>query len=155
MLMLRDLARRDKRALLLSTHDLDLAVRTADRIWLMGTNGAFHVGAPEDLVLSGALRDVFRHEGLDFDAAEGAFRLHRERGQPIAVRTDDDSVLNGLWTRRALERLGFEVTPDPSPEAPRVHVRRERGAAIWALRKAGHDTAHESIETLAAALRDG
>ena len=35
MQLLRRLAHESRRAILLSTHDLDLALRTADRIWLM------------------------------------------------------------------------------------------------------------------------
>ena len=39
MRLLRQLARTTGRAFLLSTHDLDLALRSADRIWLMGGGG--------------------------------------------------------------------------------------------------------------------
>ncbi|MEO0562833.1 MAG: ABC transporter ATP-binding protein, partial [Chloroflexota bacterium] len=50
--LLRNLAAQTGRAILLSTHDLDLALRTADKLWLM-SEGAVRVGTPEDLVLSG------------------------------------------------------------------------------------------------------
>ena len=39
MHILRQLARDTQRAILLSTHDLDLALRNADKIWLMPKGG--------------------------------------------------------------------------------------------------------------------
>jgi iron complex transport system ATP-binding protein len=61
--MLRTLAHETGRAMLLSTHDLDLALRASDRIWLLPKSGALAVGAPEDLVLSGALRSGICQRG--------------------------------------------------------------------------------------------
>jgi iron complex transport system ATP-binding protein len=65
MQLLRQLTRETNQAILLSTHDLDLALRLADKVWLLTTNGILHVGAPEDLVLSGAFADTFNSEGVD------------------------------------------------------------------------------------------
>ena len=39
--------------MLLSTHELDLAMQTADRLALLTVAGALHLGTPEDLVLDG------------------------------------------------------------------------------------------------------
>ncbi|MBO9343739.1 MAG: ABC transporter ATP-binding protein, partial [Roseiflexus sp.] len=54
MRLLRRLAHETQRAMILSTHDLDLALRSADLLWLMAPGGGVHAGAPEDLVLGGA-----------------------------------------------------------------------------------------------------
>ena len=51
MQLLRQLAQQTKKAILLSTHDLDLALRLADKIWLLTADGFLQIGAPEDLVL--------------------------------------------------------------------------------------------------------
>lgn len=145
MLMLRGLTRDRERALLVSTHDLDLALRTADRIWLMGQGGAFHVGSPEELVLSGALDEVFRHEGLDFDASQGAFRLHPATTGTIALRGDG---LSAVWTRRALERVGLAVTPDA-----RDHVTIDAAGRTWQLHRDGETREFSSLGALTDALR--
>jgi iron complex transport system ATP-binding protein len=55
--ILRRLARESGRAVLLSTHDLDLALRGADRLWLLPPGGPIRAGMPEELVL-----DAFRRE---------------------------------------------------------------------------------------------
>jgi iron complex transport system ATP-binding protein len=77
MRLLGRLARTTENAVLLATHDLDLALRSADRIWLLPRGGPLQVGAPEDLILSGAFESVFATEGVAFDRADGSFRLHR------------------------------------------------------------------------------
>lgn len=79
----RELAHTTERAMLLSTHDLDLALRTTDRIWLLPRNGPLTTGVPEDLVLSGAFEAAFTTEGVEFEAELGAFRIRSvARGEP-------------------------------------------------------------------------
>jgi iron complex transport system ATP-binding protein len=150
MRMLRRLAHDGDHALLLSTHDLDLALRTADRIWLMGSDGSFHAGSPEDLVLSGALNRVFGHEGLDFDPAEGAFRLHPEATRRVSLRADG---LTGVWTRRALERLGFDVHGSEAATAEVEVLAAADGRPRWCLRAAEQSSEHHTIYDLSVALR--
>ena len=45
--LLRELAHESGRAMLLSTHDLDLALRASDRIWLLPKNGALSVSSSQ------------------------------------------------------------------------------------------------------------
>ncbi len=105
MQILRRLAHDDGRAILLSTHDLHLAMRSADAIWLLA-NGKLHIGAPEDLVLNGAFAAAFAGEGVTFDPMSGSFHVaHAHRGS-IAVVGDG---VRAVWTARALERVGFQV----------------------------------------------
>ncbi|MBU7585433.1 MAG: ABC transporter ATP-binding protein [Nostoc sp. TH1S01] len=106
MKLLRQLARENQQAILLSTHDLDLALRLADQIWLLTSEGILHIGAPEDLVLSGAFADTFRSEGVEFDIFSGEFHLHTPvKGE---VHVIGDGVAS-IWTIRALQRVGFRV----------------------------------------------
>ena len=70
--LLRRLAQENHQAILLSTHDLDLALRNADRLWLLSADGALYDGAPEDLILNGAFERVFSAEGVTFDSERGS-----------------------------------------------------------------------------------
>ena len=112
MSILRNLAHREGLALLLSTHDLDLALRFADQLWLMSPQGHLVQGAPEALALNGQFAEIFASEKLDWDATAGSFRTH-----PVAclnVRIEGQG-LERVWTQRALERLGFGIAaPDTS-----------------------------------------
>ena len=51
MLLLHRLAHKTGKSILLSTHELDLALQAADRIWLMSNEGVVD-GVPEDLVFN-------------------------------------------------------------------------------------------------------
>ena len=57
-LLLR-LSREAGKTVFLSTHDLELALQIADRIWLMDKGGGVHIGTPEQLTLDGSLERFF------------------------------------------------------------------------------------------------
>lgn len=147
MQVLRRLAHDDRRAILLSTHDLDLALRTADRIWLMTSDGTLTTGAPEDLVLSGAFEAAFHAEGATFDPQTGAFRLHAQPQGSVSVIGDG---LPALWTRRALERAGFAVSDNGSAALARVEIE----AGCWRLTQGDTSVDFGSLYDLVAAIRD-
>ena len=53
MLMMRNLAHNHGKTILLSTHDVSLALKTADTLWLMNTDGSMHTGTAQELTSSG------------------------------------------------------------------------------------------------------
>jgi iron complex transport system ATP-binding protein len=131
MRLLRRLAHETGKAILCSTHDLDLALRCADRVWLMTKDGTFHAGAPEDLVLNGTFAEAFGADGIEFDAMAGSFLVHSPHGGKAELQGDG---VTAVWTRRALERAGFEVVgPSSGRVAARVTAVAEpaTGASEW------------------------
>jgi iron complex transport system ATP-binding protein len=68
MLLLRELAHTRQKSLLLSTHDLELALRYADQLWLMSPAGAIVVGTPDVLKSNNALLHTFASEGVEVSA---------------------------------------------------------------------------------------
>ena len=72
--LLRRLAREQDICVLLSTHDLELALRLADSTWLLDHNGTTRTGAPGALAASGAIGQIFDTDDLHFDPATGTFR---------------------------------------------------------------------------------
>lgn len=119
MQLLGMLARTTRCAVLLSTHDLDLALRVADRLWLLSNEGTLVEGLPEELVLNGALAATFQSEGVEFDPSAGSFRLQRHPCGPIGLQGEG---LKAQWTQRALERVGFEVQMNDSSQPYQVRV---------------------------------
>jgi len=148
MQMLRELARTTNRAILLSTHDLDLALRSADVIWLLPKGGALQVGAPEELVLNGAFAKAFAGEGVEFDSQLGAFRIAQSNQRDIVVTGEGESA---LWTKRALERQGFRVVTQETPDADSVNV-LPNGAG-WQLTTSQTKTHCASLTELLACLK--
>ncbi len=63
MQLLRALAHEQGKAILLSTHDLELALRYADRLWLMPHDGVMAEGTPAELRANGLLLHTFASEG--------------------------------------------------------------------------------------------
>ncbi len=105
--LVRRLAREAGKAVVLSTHDIDHALRYADRLWLMDGEHRFSSGSPEDLAASGAIGRAFASGGLVFDALTGTFRP--ELGaEPRSVEIVGPEGVPREWARRLLERLGFE-----------------------------------------------
>ena len=56
--LLRELSKDANRSILLSTHDLELAMSFADKLWLFSDNEIIE-GLPEDLALNGSIYKVF------------------------------------------------------------------------------------------------
>ena len=80
MLLLSRLAHDMGKCIFLSTHDLDMALQTADRLWLMGKDegataegGNFAVGTPRDL--ADVLPKYFPSQYLSFDAQALRFSI--------------------------------------------------------------------------------
>lgn len=148
MRLLHRLARQTGKAILLSTHELDLALQAADRIWLLPAEGALRTGTPEDLVLSGSFAAAFAREGLAFDAATGTFALHAPTGPAVQLIGDGAAA---FWTRRALEREGF--VPTNAPAGLRVTA-PQAGQAAWLSQAAGQPAqTHATVEDLLQAMR--
>jgi len=64
MRLLRTLAHDRGIAVVLSSHDLDLVVKLADDVWLVGADASFVSGTPADLAATGAFSRVFDPEAL-------------------------------------------------------------------------------------------
>jgi len=71
ILLLRKLTNEWGKTVLLSTHEIDLALRLADSIWLMDLNGGLTVGSPADLIKSGSIQSVFHSDNYGFEAETG------------------------------------------------------------------------------------
>ena len=104
--LLRKAAWEHQKSVLLSTHDINLAMQFADRIWLIGKNREMVTGIPEDLVLQGAFGNFFDRDQTRFDTGTGTFKFQTpEKGR---INTEGEG-LRLAWLIHALERKGFVV----------------------------------------------
>lgn len=107
--LLRHLTRVRRVAVVVSTHDLELALRTADLIWLVLPGGDVTTGAPEDVALSGAISKAFGGDRIRFHPEERAFRLViGEHGTALVTGRG----LPAAMARAVLEREGYVVATD-------------------------------------------
>ncbi len=122
--LLRQLTRERDKCVIYSTHDLDTAINEADRIWLMTEEGIAE-GAPEDLILSGAVARAFESPLLSFSKSEGTFSFIRGRQTGVAL---EGKGLAARLTEKALGRQGYRI----DPEAPlKVTVSVTSGGNEW------------------------
>jgi iron complex transport system ATP-binding protein len=134
----RDLARRSGKAVVLSTHDIDHALRYADSLWLMDRRHRFKSGAPEDLVMAGNIGLAFDGEGFRFDRASGSFRSASTES-PLAVVIAGPEGESRAWTERLAERLGLVPVREArlgEATIARIAIEESRGGPLFAIRPA-------------------
>ncbi len=145
MTILRNLAHREQMGLLLSTHDLDLALRFADRLWMLTSDGELIQGYPEELAMSGEFARIFANENLDWDVELGSFRTHPN---PCLKAHIEGNGIHAIWTRRALERLGFGIANTSEESALCIQISETADRAEWIVDRKGQKTQHTSIRKL-------
>ena len=147
--LLHDLASGHDKAVLTSTHDLDLALRHADRIWLMDDVGRIIQGAPEDLVLNGSFAQTFNRAGVRFDPLSGTFDSQNSGSKSVFLEGVGPEV---VWTRRALHRAGFAVDEEWIPGSPRVCVMPQNDVITWQVELVGQTITFTTVYDLLQSL---
>ncbi len=146
--LLTELSRMKGKTIIFSTHDLNIAIQEADKVWLMLPDGII-TGSPEDLVLNHSFSSIFKETRLQFDEQKGEIRMNRETGKMIYL---DGEGLTGMWTRRALERLGFSIA---AKNRCNIWIRIEPGEEkpTWIVEKRGEIVECNSIYNLSLRLK--
>lgn len=119
--LLKNLCRTDDKAIVMATHELDLALQMADRLLLLNADGHLTEGIPEDLVLNGQLDAVFSFKGYDLKTGKVE---HEQSGRKVGLQGEGHIY---LWTKNALEREGYEVV---NQEDISFHEKNE-GIVTW------------------------
>lgn len=73
--LLKKIAEEQQKGILLSTHELELAIQIADTIWLIDNDKKITKGSPEELVQSGVFGKTFNSENVFFDTKTGSFKI--------------------------------------------------------------------------------
>ena len=105
LVMLRKLARAQNMGIILSTHDIELALKTADQIWLFPNHQKIIHGIPEDLVLKGDILKIFENADMTFNMETGHFEKVLIPQKAICVKGDN---LSSFWLKKALLRNDIE-----------------------------------------------
>lgn len=113
MMLLRELSRELGRAVLISTHELDLAMQLADEIWLMNPGHTLFKGTPEELLLSGSLDKTFGKALLHFNPHSGSFCVETTSTGKLLLLGSGELT---EYTRQALQRLGFQIADQENAE---------------------------------------
>jgi iron complex transport system ATP-binding protein len=109
MQLLHYLSQQTNKTIFLSTHDLELALQIADKIWLMDKEQGIRIGTPEDLSIDGSLNSFFIREGIVFDQQSGLFRI--ENTCHLEMKLLGEGQLYAM-IQKALLRNGIKSNPD-------------------------------------------
>ena len=104
MQLLHRLTRETDKTIFLSTHDLELALQIADKIWLMDRQHGITIGTPEDLALDGHLSNFFARKGIVFDMVTGLFRIENQYTRQVRLIGHGQKY---AMVRKALQRNGM------------------------------------------------
>lgn len=148
--LLRELAHETQKGILLSTHELDLALKAADTLWLISNNGEVVTGTPEDLVLDGTFESVFRQDSFDFDRSTGSFKLHEPSKQAVNLTGDSVPV---FWTRRALEREGYQIANRVDARV-KIEASERAGNYEWTIRTEQKNISCSSVSAMLSTVRN-
>jgi len=95
------------KTIIFSTHDFNIAVNQADKIWLVSAGGIIQ-GAPEDLNLANGFDCLFDNSLNGFNPEAGTFDNNSAVLPDIQIEGEEGTIR--FQTIKALKRAGFRVT---------------------------------------------
>lgn len=109
MQLLHRLSRETGKTIFMSTHDLELALQIADKVWMIDKEHGITVGTPEDLSLDGTLSMYFSRKGIIFDQNTGLYKIDNEYVRSMRLKGHGQKY---AMVRKALQRNGFMAGRD-------------------------------------------
>lgn len=140
--LLHDLARDDRRTILISSHDIQQSMALSDRLWIVTDSGEIVSGVTEDLILADKISLLFGNRNVAFDTATGDFLTTRKGARQITIKADSAELQK--WISNALRRNDLLAR---EAENPQIHAH-----AADDIRLNGNRLG--SIEELISALKD-
>lgn len=109
--LLRRFAKESNKAILISSHELELALQVSDRMWIVDQMGQMIKGAPEDIICSGVLGQVFGNDQVHFNQNTASFVVVQDSKYEIQLEQKGEL---SAYAHRMLSRIGFKVINTPS-----------------------------------------
>lgn len=106
--LLNQLAHELDKSILISTHELSLAVQLSGALWLINQQQRrLHTGIPEDLVLNNNISHAFPKVGFNWNSTNFLkVSYPKPTYTPVYVEGDHLGV---SWTQQCLRRLGYPI----------------------------------------------
>lgn len=147
--LLRQIVGASNKSVLMSTHDLDLALQMADRLWLLAPGKPLMEGSPEDLLLKNEFQSIFKNRGIEFDNRTGLFRVGYDYKKTIAVQGHGFEY---ILLRRAFARKGIKTTHKKEGESTWLEISKNGSTSFQFYKKGNCVKREESVEKLLAEI---
>lgn len=108
MELLRKLVVENNKTIVLTMHEIDLAIKFSDTVLMFNDNNDIKLGMPEDLILSGEINELFVSKGLVFSHKEGVFKTDKVNNLSINL---DLPLEKKMWVESALHRYSIFSKP--------------------------------------------
>ncbi len=104
--ILSDTAQKLEKTIIFSTHDLNIALKYCDKVWLI-KNKTIYEGAPEDLFLSDLLPNIFSDKNVIFNSDTFEFSVRNDKITPVNIVCNKNLTTVKEAVINALKRKGF------------------------------------------------
>lgn len=112
--LLHDLARNERRTILISSHDIQQSMALSDRLWIVSDIGEIVSGVTEDLILADKISLLFTNRNVAFDPATGDFLTTRKGARQITLKADSAEL--NKWIANALRRNDLLACEADNPQ---------------------------------------
>ena len=102
--ILRSMAKDNGITVITSLHEIDLAMKVADKIVCVEGDTIYRCGAPEAIFEEGLIRDMYDIRNGSFDSLFGSIELPAPAGEPRTMVLSTSG--NGIREYRRLQKLG-------------------------------------------------
>ncbi len=148
--LLGRMASEKNKTVIFSTHDLGIAIQAADKVWIM-LEDRLTEGSPEDLVINRSFGSMFTDSRLTFNDETAEFRIKRKAERKIRVT---GKGREHLWTGKALERIGFEVSSEKVVDTEVNVISGKGNKTKWELRNPSKIKEFDSVYSLCYFLKN-
>lgn len=139
---LQELTQKEKKTIIFTTHDLNIALKTADKIWLF-LNDSHHQGAPEDLILNNSIAQIFTQKEILFDEENFNFLIQPQAKKNIALLGEKNRIYT--FTQKALQRKGFIIN---NLSNEKIQIIQNHEKTKWEYKSKNYDTLYELLESI-------
>ncbi len=124
--ILKKLSEENNKTIIFSSHDLNITMQEADKIWLFLENETYENSA-EDLILNNIFDKLFHNKKIIFDKKKFDFvRTNNEKNFKINLISDEN--LEKFLTKKALERINFKITENSKMK---IFIEKDLKKTIW------------------------
>ncbi len=111
--LLHNLALTQNKTILLSTHDIELALSLSDRLWLLSRGRGLKCGVTEDVIFSDSINQFLGNGHISFNKHTGTFVTKQRFDKSVNLIAQDDLY---YWTKNFLQRNGFMISDEVDSE---------------------------------------
>jgi iron complex transport system ATP-binding protein len=149
--LLQRLAHNQNKTIVYSTHDIPMAMRTADKVWLM-VDATIREGAPEDYSILYSIQELFNGTKLEYNRSNRDIVSESVIHGDIVAYTKNDPQ----QVRHALTRWGYNCILNPRTpreDLPAIHLLMKKADISITYIAEGKETHFGSFYELGLHLR--